>query len=175
MKIPLIAALWLLTAASAQAEIYQCMIDGVKSFSQQPCGADAKTVTTSNAVRKITIPAVIDEKAAEEICNLMTGAWDMAAVRSRNTGKGRIDTETHTFAKDAGDLDKEMLGKQVMHFMKERIANYQELQKSNPFFLMTLTMTSAIMVGSATREPNPDSATLRNFRAKCVPQFIKKS
>lgn len=174
MKSPLIIGMFLIASIPARAEIYQCTINGVKTFSQQPCGQDAAAVTTSNAVRKITIPANIDETAAEEICSLMTGAWDMAAARSRNSGRGRIDTETHAFVKDAA-VDKELLGKQVVNYMKERIANYQDLQKSNPTILLTLTMTSALLVSSATHQPNPDSATLRDFRTKCAPQFLKKA
>lgn len=174
MKLPLIAAGLLLACAPLHAEIFHCTINGMKTFSQQPCGANAETVTASTTVRKITIPAVVDEAAAEDICRLMTGAWDMAATRSRNSGKGRIDTETHAFVKD-GPLDQEVLGKQVMNYMKERIANYTEVQKSNPLVLMSMTLTSAMLVASATRQPNPDSATLRDFRAKCVPQFTKKS
>lgn len=173
MKAAFPALLVATLALPAHADIFQCVVNGVKTFSQQPCGEKAETVSVSNAVRKITIPEKIDAASAEQVCDLMTGAWDMAAARSRNTSKGHIDTDSHRFTKDNTYVDRQALSDQVMGYMKERIANYDDLSKNRPRMLAALTFSSAIMVGIATRQPNMDSAAVRNFKTTCVNRFVE--
>lgn len=168
----LLMTLGLLASLQAHAEIFVCEVDGQKTYSQQPCGTDAKPVTLNSGVRQVTLKEPINRPFAEKVCSLMSGAWDMSASASRVQGKGRIDRETHAFTKDNTPVDPDAMQRQVMNYLRERIANYNELNRTSPYFVQALTQTATLFVSMARRNPNVTSEAVREFEAQCVPRFL---
>ena len=111
------ALLLLLSVFSVNAEIYTCEENGRKTFSQLPCGKDAKTVTLQNGAKKIVLDMENNPNAPEEFCNVVVGGWDMA-VASGHVGK---TNDTVTIGRIEG-------------YMRDRIANMNELRQkgANP-------------------------------------------
>ena len=143
----LVALLVILSVFSAHAEIYTCEEAGQKIFSQLPCGKDAKTVTLQNGARKIVLDLESNANEPEEFCNLATGAWDMA-VASGHIGQ----------TKDFGSIEG---------YMRERIANLNELRQKGANPDAMLQRIAQILNRVAKMEPTPSSSSLNEFRQSC--------
>lgn len=64
MKAIIIAAL--LAASAAQAQIFQCVVDGRKVFSDQPCGKDSKAVDVRPAAGRARLAPATEGGAPQQ-------------------------------------------------------------------------------------------------------------
>ena len=145
-------ALLLLAACTAHAEIYVCDDNGKKSYSQQPCGKDAKAVTLENGPRQITIPEQPDESYAADFCNLALGAWDMASTSKR----------IHNYRYNGASEE------QIQGYLRERIANFEELSRRNPDAGIMIERVAQTLHSLAMQYPAPTPQTTRVFKDSCL-------
>lgn len=104
----------LVAAGGARAEIYVCEDNGKKSFSQQPCGANAKPVELQQQSGRITIPEQFDARVAADICKIVVRSWEVAAqMRRQNIAFDRAN-------------------ERVFGYLRERVVNFDEVVKRNP-------------------------------------------
>jgi hypothetical protein len=80
----MVPALLLATSAHA-ASIYSCDQAGHKVFSQQPCGADAKVVSSGAAERTVTLSEDMSAGDIGYLCGLAMRSWEMAEEDRRNS------------------------------------------------------------------------------------------
>lgn len=134
------AALLLLLAGApllAAAEIYQCEENGRKVFSQEPCGADARSVTLSGgSLSRITIPEQFDERAAKDVCRVIIGSWDVAARLSKQR------------------VARDQAQQRVFGYLREHIANFDEASKAEPDLFVALKGVSVMVTNMAYTNPD---------------------
>jgi len=142
-------------AVTAHAEIYTCEENGQKTFSQLPCGKDAKTVTLQDGGRKITIDLNNLPQAADDLCGLARGAWDTALSASRvNKKRGQVPVS------------------RIEGYMRERISNAKELSQQGEDINKFIKPVAQVMQKLVELEPNPSSDVLNTFKDKCTENMI---
>lgn len=104
----------LAVAGLARAEIYVCEDNGKKTFSQQPCGANAKPVELQQQAGRIMLPEQFDARAAADICKIVVRSWEVAAQMSRQ------------------NIAFERANERVFGYLRERVVNFDEVVKRNP-------------------------------------------
>lgn len=157
MRMLLTGLLLMAAVMPVRAEIFMCEEDGRKVFSQQPCGKAAKAMNLSNEIRKLTLPEEIDEQAAKDICQFLVGAWDMAASSGRNQNASERPADTY-----------DSLDDQVMGYVRERVANYQERVRADPKFQHVLSEAAAVLVEHAYDHPRVTPEATAKFKGKCL-------
>lgn len=126
----------LVVSCFAHAEIYMCEINGKKTFSQQPCGDNAKAVDVQGSANRITLPEEFDEAAAADICRMMVRSWEVAAQMKRQG-----------IAIDRAD-------RRTFGYLREHIANFDEAVRRSPELFTTLQRVSSRLTADAYRNPD---------------------
>jgi hypothetical protein len=107
----------LLIFQSASAEIYSCERNGVKEFSQRPCGDSSVVVQNSGEDSiQVVVPMTNDDIA--RICRLVIKGWDFAAANRREMTRRRYPTNASYVA--------------PRDYVLSKITNLREVEKSYP-------------------------------------------
>ncbi|HET8730895.1 MAG TPA: hypothetical protein VFM34_07290 [Moraxellaceae bacterium] len=152
MRVGALMILALLATGSARAEIYVCESEGKKTFSEQPCGHDAKVVAM-NGERKIEMR--IDMPAADisYLCNRSVSAWEQYA----NTQRSRSASNTYGDFNFANPQDDERRRNGVLAL----ISNLSQIARSDPDLYTIARATVTRYAGPATA---PLNTTMMNSR-----------
>lgn len=121
----LIAALFLVAASGAQAQVYVCDDNGHKTFSQTPCGTDARSVELNTGDGSITLTPEITEESSQAVCRLMLRGVDIA----NRLSKQRISP---TVAQQ-----------RISGFLREHITNYDDIVRANPAYVTAISHGSS--------------------------------
>lgn len=128
--------LLLVVAGMARAEIYVCEDNGKKTFSQQPCGSNAKAVELQSDRPRITLPDEFDARAAHDICKVIVRSWDMAAQLRRQ----RIPIETAY--------------PRVFSYLRESVSNFDDFSRTHPALFTSFQTASRQVTQGAYSMPD---------------------
>jgi hypothetical protein len=107
----------LLLAPAAMADVYTCQDDqGHKVFSQQPCGKDAKVVTTQGVSGSITVQAHPSPEEMFATCKMLVRGVGLALQMAKE------------------HIDFNSARQREFGFMRDHISNFQEVVQKNPNF-----------------------------------------
>lgn len=126
----------LVAAGIARAEIYVCEDNGKKTFSQQPCGANAKPVELQQQAGRITIPEQFDARVAADICKIVVRSWEVAAQMRRQ------------------NIAFERANERVFGYLRERVVNFDEVVKRSPQVFTVFQQASQKVTLGAYERPN---------------------
>lgn len=122
---------------NSQAQIYMCQdAAGHKTFSQDPCGADAKIVQQQDIDGSITIDTEAPpERKAADLCHMIMKTLNIARQEARM------------------NVDANALQARIYGYMRDRISNYLELEARHAGFdtAMRLQASKITQLGYATR------------------------
>ena len=142
--------LGLLAGLPAHAEIFVCEDGGRKTFSQQPCGKDARGVALNNEVSRITLPRYLNANSAAKLCGVMAGAWEMVAADQRR--------------EDGGNMDQQRL----VSYLRERISNYNAIIRLNPDLGAALEAAADRLLSQVSDRPESTPDSQARFQSACV-------
>ena len=145
----LILATLLATSTPSLAEIYMCEENGKKTFSQQPCGKNAQSVTVQKRQGTIVLPETVDMTSATNICEMMINSWEMASQMRRN----RIDQY---------DAQNRVFG-----YVREHISNFEERSRVDSTLYERLQnasykITAAAYTGATLNQPGERDAAIKS-------------
>ena len=125
-------------AAGAHAEVYVCDDNGHKSYSQQPCGQDAKVVSpVGGSDGSVSISASGNTPdTALRLCKVIFRSFTIA----------------RTLAQEQVDFNS--AEPRVLGFIRDHISNYRELVGKNPAFSTFISVESRNMTAIAYRSSN---------------------
>lgn len=149
----ILAWLFLLAAFPLHAEqIYSCEKDGHKTFSQQPCGDDAKPMDIGGGQGLIVLPEEFTEKTANDICAMMFRSME-AAVTMKRQGI-REDRATD----------------RIFGYLREHVANFDEAVKREPGLFGAFRSASYTLVRGAYEGSSATQGELDAARGECSRQ-----
>lgn len=125
----------LLATGAARAEIYVCEDNGRKTYSQQPCGDNAKAVELQQAPGRITLPDQFDGKAASDVCKIIVRSWEVAAQMRRQ------------------NIDMTRANERVFGYLRESVTNFDELARRNPQMFSAFQNASRQVTAGAYANP----------------------
>jgi hypothetical protein len=128
----------LLISRSAYAEIYSCEKNGIKEFSQQPCGESAVIVQNSGEDSlQIVVPMTNED--ITRICRLVLKGWDFAvASRRENYPRARYQVSTRSYVSPRD-------------YVLSKISNLREIEKSYPsLYALILSAAGSANTGGST-------------------------
>lgn len=144
-------AVLLLATMGAHAQVYVCDVDGHKSYSQIPCGKDAKEVETKAESGSITVSVNPTPDSLLASCKLM--------VRGANEAR-RLANE---------GIDPNSAQQRLFGFLRDHITNFKEVVQDNPGYYDTMQRNSVLLVGygyNNARRPLTDQ-DLNNVVSEC--------
>lgn len=146
----------LLLAVSSQttfAEIYMCEENGRKTFSQQPCGKDAKNIVVEKKAGAFALPDELDGAAAGQLCNVIVNSWDVATQMKRN----RVDL---------GEARQRVFG-----YVREHISNFDERLNRDPDLYRRLQTVTSRLTLDAYSSGNMSSDERQAALNACITQL----
>ena len=146
--------LGLLAGLPAHAEIFVCEDGGRKTFSQQPCGKDAKAVALNNEVSRITLPRYLNANSAAKLCGVMAGAWEMVAADQRR--------------EDGGNIDRQRL----VTYLRDRISNYNAIIRLNPGLGEALESAADSLLSHVSDHPEASPDAKARFLSGCTSDVL---
>lgn len=146
----------LLKAGSASAAIYSCEKNGVKEFSQQPCGDSEVVVKAGDEAMRIVVP--MPDEDVERICRLMVKGWELA-VANRTTANSRYRRSTTTVS--------------PRDFVLSKITNLRELAKIYPSLYSWIDSTASNINYSANSIYTYQTERDR-VQTRCMDDFNKR-
>jgi hypothetical protein len=147
--------LLLAMAGMARAEIYVCEDNGKKTFSQQPCGANAKAVELQSDRSRITLPEEFDAKAAYDMCKIIVRSWDMAAQMRRQ----RVS------------IDRAY--PRVFAYLRESVSNFDEFSRTNPGLFTAFQDASRTVTQGAYSNPDLQPGEREVAHRECTNAIVK--
>lgn len=141
-------------AGLARAEIYVCEDNGKKTFSQQPCGANAKAVELQSDRSRITLPEEFDGKAAFDMCKIIVRSWDMAAQLRRQ----RIP------------IDRAY--PRVFSYLRESVSNFDEFSRGNPGLFTAFQDASRRVTAGAYANPDLQPGEREVAQRECTTAIV---
>ena len=145
----------LLVSLPLHAEIFMCDDNGHKTYSQQPCGKNAASVTLENQPRQITIPDVPDEAYAQDFCGLAVSAFDMAVSRQHDRGRRNYY--------NSGTVSQV----KIASYLRERISNYQEKSREGPQVDYMIEQVSGLLYRLALSANQQSPLNMNLLRDSC--------
>lgn len=140
----------LVMAGTACAEIYVCEDNGKKTFSQQPCGADAKAVELQQQGGRITIPEQFDARSSRDFCKMVVRSWEVAAQMKRQ------------------NIAFERANERVFGYLREHVANFDEVVKRSPQVFTVFQQASLNVTRGAYANPNIRSGEMDAAIDQCT-------
>lgn len=101
----LLASLVALYSANATAEIYKCTIDGVESYSQDPCADDAQLITVTPPSKISSDTENVNESALVEQC----AAVIKRSGEFKDPDSVKVEDHYYTWAKDDSGARRVMM------------------------------------------------------------------
>lgn len=142
--------LLLVAAGVARAEIYVCEDNGKKTYSQQPCGSDAKAVELQSDRARITLPDEFDARAAHDICKVIMRSWDVAGQMRRQ----RIP------------IDRAY--PRVFSYLRESVSNFDEFSRTHPNIFSAFQRASRQVTQGAYNLPDPQPGEREVAQRECT-------
>lgn len=147
--------LLLAVAGMARAEIFVCEDNGKKTFSQQPCGDNARAVELQSGRTRITLPDEFDGKAAYDICKVIVRSWDMAAQLRR----ARIP------------IDRAY--PRVFSYLRESVSNFDEFSRTHPALFSSFQRASRQVTQGAYSMPDLQPGEREVAQRECTAGVVR--
>lgn len=145
----------LAAAAGASAEIYVCEDNGKKTFSQQPCGADARAVELQKGGGRVTLPEEFDARAARDVCRLIVRSWEVAAQMKRQ------------------NIAFERANERVFGYLREHVDNFDEVARRSPQIFTVLKQASQNVTRGAYANPNIRPGEIDAAADECTQAVVR--
>lgn len=143
------------STAAVQAEIYVCEDNGRKTYSQQPCGDNARPVTLQQSGPRITIPDQFSPRAAADICKIMLRSWEVAAQMRRQ------------------NIDMDRADKRVFEYLRESVTNFDAVVKRNPSLFTAFQQASRRVTMGAYANPNIQPGEREVASQQCTDAMVQ--
>lgn len=146
---------WLAAAGAASAEIYVCEDNGKKTFSQQPCGADAKAVELQQQGGRITIPEQFDARVARDFCKMVVRSWDLAAQMRRQ------------------NIAFERANERVFGYLRDHVENFDAVVKRAPHVFTVFQQAAQNVTRGAYANPNIRPGEMDAAADQCTQAVVR--
>ena len=145
MRVGALMVLAVLASGSARAEIYACEVDGKKTFSEQPCGHDAKVVSVTGE-RKVEMRVDMPAADINYLCSRSVAAWEQYV----NTQRSRSASRTYGDYNVSNPQDDERRRNSVLAL----VSNLSQIASSDPDLYAIAKATVTRYTGPATAPIN---------------------
>lgn len=158
MRLTLAALLLLLGASSAQAQIYMCENNGQRTYSQQPCGKNAKTIDLpGQSGEHVTLSDSVSAGDARNICRSLSNAVTGAAQMNKD-GVNVASARGRTF-----------------DYLRNHIDNYNQLQKDDNAFATRIEGLANIIIHVTYRSRPSLEEAKSSFEQDCAESLISSN
>jgi hypothetical protein len=158
-SLPLCLAV-LMFCGKASAEIYACEKNGVKEFSQKPCGESAVVLKTEGD-DSIRIVVPMPDKDVQRVCRLVVRAWEQAGVNRTNSYSSSWRYRRATSSQE-----------RTRDYVFSRISNLPELARDYPSLYRLIDS----LASRATYNSNPGAYTYQaerdTMQIRCEEDFL---
>lgn len=162
LEIPvrLIYAFFILLAmsAGAHAEVYVCDDGGHKTFSQEPCGTDAKVVTVEGSDGTVTVGPNATPETLAATCKLMRRGISIASGLAQE------------------NININTAQQRVFGFIRDHITNFRDVVRQNPAYYTFINQNATLVtaVGYRTAGQGVTDDDINDFIAQCTRSAIDK-